>query len=309
MESIRSTADLRSWFTAKHLLSFGHDVFFYRYDWNTWKLPETDPMLDHLICTVGATGITTFSKRLNRDVRDTLRPSVKGYITEMSDHYFFPEIKSDMLFSMTPITTAAASCAKYIGWGADDTVLYPEQPGGRLNILVDHSYYGLENPDTAHNHPDMSKIIMEGLKLYYQKNKNVRVVQLRNEGLTEIDMEKPYTVQVFDRGNQVPYPEICKVYNSSHIFIVTHGESLGISVIESAMAGSHIMAYCGAIKPTLIDPLSHSFYDPSDPQSVSRAVEKFVISGVKPIDVRQKALKWTWGNSIQRLLGHLERGI
>jgi hypothetical protein len=297
IESIRNTADLRSWFISRYLSLAGHDVSFYKFN---WKPPVLDKRLDHLICTINNGGITRLYEREKIDICKGLRKMVKGYFVEMSDHSR-PSI-ADLFCTMVPEPTPVTEVSKvrYIGWAADDTLLIPKKPK-TLTVFVDHSLY----VDTA---PDYTKTVMEGIKRYATLTKEkINVIQLRNEGLKKVNLDEPFTPEIYDRKLQVPYPEVCDAYKKAHIFVVTHAESLGLSVIESAMAGANILLFPRSIKEPLVKPLYHSLYDPNSSESVRWAIDNFVKSGTTPGQIRSRALEWTWTRCIARLVSALER--
>lgn len=283
---IHNASDLRSWFFTKYLGERGYEVDFYLWDWN---VPTLRREVDHFICTINNGGIHRLIEKLGDDaVIPTLRPMVRRHIIDMSDSPRYP-LKTDRFFSMIPSKTHT-SC-DYIGWAADQYILNPKKTN-KIRILVDHSLYvdGF----------DASETVMQGLKAFADDS-NVEIYQIRNNGFCKIDLKVPYTKEIYDRKMQIPYPDICEEYNKADIFIVTHAESLGLSVIESAMAGAHIVAYKGAIKPPLIDPLSHSFYDTNDPSSVTNVVREYIKKKEDPRRVRKFAMPWTWNACIDKI--------
>lgn len=293
IDSISNTADLRSWFISRYLSQAGHEISYYKFG---WKPPVLDRQVDHLVCTINNGGITRLFEREKIDLCKGLRRLVRGYFVEMSDHSK-PNSISDLFCTMMPEKPSPK--VRYIGWAADDTILEPEKPK-TLTIFVDHSLY----VDTA---PDFTKTVIEGIRRYFASTRdNLEIIQLRNDGLIKVDPSKPFIPEIYDRKQQIPYPDVCQAYNKSHIFVVTHAESLGLSVIESAMAGAHILSYPRAIKQPLIEPLSHSFYNTQDPESVKEAIDKFIKSRVTPAQIKQKAMEWTWSKCINRLVAALE---
>lgn len=286
---IHNASDLRSWFFTKYLGERGYEIDFYPWD---WQVPQLKREVDHLICTINNGGVHRLIEKLGDSVYPTLRPMVRKYIIDMSDNHR-PHLKTDRFFAMIPGSTA--SPCSYIGWAADQHLLTPKKTD-KFRVLVDHSLYvdGF----------DASEMIMQGLKPFAD---SIDVYQIRNDGFCKVDLKIPYVKEMYDRKMQIPYPDICEEYNRADIFIVTHGESLGLSVIECAMAGAHILLYNGAIKPSLIDPLAHSFYSTTSAASVTDAIGNYLKRRDDPRRIRKLAMPWTWNACMERVQTVLER--
>ncbi len=57
------------------------------------------------------------------------------------------------------------------------------------------------------------------------------------------------------------YPKACEEYRKADIFIVTHPESMGLSVLESGAAGALVVAPLNYIKCSLLKPIYHISFE------------------------------------------------
>ena len=83
-------------------------------------------------------------------------------------------------------------------------------------------------------------------------------------------------------------------------FIVTHQESLGLSVLEAAMAGALILAPVGCIKPFLIEPLHHLIFDPS-----KRIPWSKVLNMLNPEKSRAAAMPYCYENVANKIYNYI----
>lgn len=287
LSSITNTHDLRSWFITKELYNRQVEVDFYKF---AWEIPILERKVDHFICTTNAGGLTRCVNEHGIDIMNGLRPFVKGKICEMSDRSPLQSV-GDLFFTMTP-ENFENKTARYIGWAADEELCSIRKESPPL-ILVDHSLYV--------QGPDFSDVVAKGLS---RVRLDFHAYQITNSGVRLMPLEG-YQPEMFNRKKQAPYDEICDWYSRASIFIVTHAESLGISVIEAAMAGARILLYPTAIHEPLISPLQHSFYDSGNPISVSNMVT-YILRNLNPTEAREKALSCSWKKCVERMLKHLE---
>ena len=85
------------------------------------------------------------------------------------------------------------------------------------------------------------------------------------------------------------YPDACKEYGKADIFIVTHSESMGLSVLESALSGALVITPKGYIKKELISPLHHIEVNGKIPWST-------VLSELNVKKSVNMAKKYSWRN-------------
>jgi hypothetical protein len=100
---------------------------------------------------------------------------------------------------------------------------------------------------------------------------------------------------------RVPGPELADWLRKTDIFVVTHGESMGLPVLESAMSGALVVAGRGYIKPELLRSLAHYEYDRVEDVAWDGVVERL------DVDMsRRRALHFTWAEVARRILEPLE---
>lgn len=128
-----------------------------------------------------------------------------------------------------------------VGWAADADLCSPNQPEDVLQILVDH-------PTFTHSSRDLTLSVLLNLRelvnkpeLWRDRFKAIRVRQLLDGAVVDVDVNGQLSVQPYSR-KAIPYLEACKEYSRSHIFMVTHAETVGQTVIETATAGALVVS-------------------------------------------------------------------
>ncbi|MEY8199354.1 MAG: hypothetical protein RPS47_08945 [Colwellia sp.] len=147
--------------------------------------------------------------------------------------------------------TRHEKCNYHIGWAADKDVFYPSQEGNVLKVFVDHATFSDTAPDYSLNimmslcrlREDVSSGKVNGFS-------SLEVTTLTDNGIESVDLNnisiKPYN------SKAVPLTEFSKVLRSSHVFIVTHNESVGLTVLEAAFCGAYLFVPEGTINPDRI---------------------------------------------------------
>lgn len=126
---------------------------------------------------------------------------------------------------------------KYVGWAADSELCYPNQDNSTLRILIDHIAYDDKQL------PDYSNFILSSVKemissgVWKTKFNNVIVRRLVSNSIEDVNFNDLKDNETYNRFS-ANFVDACKEYSKSHIFCVTHKESVGLTVLESAMAGS-----------------------------------------------------------------------
>jgi hypothetical protein len=132
----------------------------------------------------------------------------------------------------------------HVGWAADAELITPKQSTNVLQILVDHSTF-------CRGTCDRTLDLLIGIRDFVKSGKwettydAVVVKQLESGKIAEVDLDN-IMVSVYDRQG-IPYVDACKHYSQSHVFCVTHTESVGQTVIEAATAGALIVSPAGLI--------------------------------------------------------------
>ncbi len=136
----------------------------------------------------------------------------------------------------------------YIGWAADHEKFTPKK-GEKLRIFIDHPTFDFTRPDyTLNAMMNLSKIPVE-----------FEARTLTNDGLVDVDVND-ICVRPFNR-HSVPADQFANELNEAHIFICTHPETLGLTVIEAAMAGCFVLTPPNAIPKDRIKHVNHAVYN------------------------------------------------
>jgi len=148
-----------------------------------------------------------------------------------------------------------------IGFAADGELLKPDK-GPNTRILIDHSYYSGASKASVE---DRSTEILSqiGMAMLHTET-STEFRRFVSGGVESID---PVMETEADQYNRIglPWNEAAEEYRKADVFIVTHRESLGISVIESAMAGALILSPAGFINPEVIGGLHHIQFEGAIP--------------------------------------------
>ena len=257
-DDIRGCSTLYSYYIRKGFEKLGIETVFCRA--GTSNAPHSYyeqleiPEADHAICV----------EQKGFIVRDPLffeivRKKIPGKIATMCDSSRMkgPE---DILFyttlddeNETPIDDPSLV---YLNWAVDMDICTPVKHDN-IRILIDHSYYNRP----CESVPDRSKDILLQLREYMSKTKrkDVTIRRFISGGIETVDLNEPW-FEIYNRKG-LSYTDACKEYGLSDIFIVTHKESMGLSVLESQAAGSLILAPRYFIKSDLIGDLHHILFD------------------------------------------------
>lgn len=260
---------------------------------------------------------------------EILRDRTRGAIAVVSDNCNHVG-EEDLLFYSVPdsLETSPAANAqrdkiskcKYTGWAADPKLCYPEQAAHptTVRILLDHSYYGT-SAIKLHSAIDLSIAIIQETCRMIKSNQH-RVVNGKevsflarrfiSGGVETLDINNPW-FDVYNRQG-LSYPEACREYRQADVFVVTHKESMGLSVLEAAMSGALILVPNHFIKKSLISDLNHIAFDANtaadecDPSAIINIPWKEVMRSLDPEKSRRLAMKYTWQKTVGRMLKHLE---
>jgi hypothetical protein len=143
---------------------------------------------------------------------------------------------------------------EYMGWASDPDINYPQQDPQVLRILVDHTNYGNNEIDLTH---DVLKEIKRFVKSTWWRDRFDSVVVRRFDSgqVVDVDLDN-LQIERYDR-TAIPFSEITKEHCAAHIFCVTHPESVGLVVLETAMAGALPVVPKGFIPKDRLDTVRH----------------------------------------------------
>ena len=184
---------------------------------------------------------------------------------------------------------------RYIGWAADPRICWPGQPDDELRILVDHPLYGDRTDATRAVLTDLHAFVHHGR---WRKDWSaVRVRQILDGDIADIDLFDP-KVAPYKRMH-IPYADICREYSETHIFMPTHQEGVGLSALETAMAGALVVAREGFIAPDRLKTIRHLVYKDVAPWGV-------VVDSIDVRASRTKAVENSWAAVAKRMIEHLK---
>lgn len=170
----------------------------------------------------------------------------------------------------------------YIGWAADHEKFKPNK-GEKLRIFIDHSSFDYSRIDYT----------LTAMMNLHRIPVPFEARTLSNEGLIDIDINN-IIVKPFNRKS-VSADAFANELNEAHIFICTHPETLGQTVIEAAMAGCFILTPPNAIPENRIKLVNHMVYN-------GKIDWEMAIKSVNPTENRKLALKHVWDYVGKRMI-------
>ena len=167
-----------------------------------------------------------------------------------------------------------------LGFSANEELLYPKKNKKFIRILIDHTAY-----NNKHFHyKDKTKFIITSL-FDYTFDKKIIIRRFINGGIETVE-NKNINLEIYNRHG-INILDAYNEYNRANIFFVTHPESMGMSVIESSMAGCLIVAPKNYIKPEFLRDLNYVEYD-------DKLDFKLILDKINPKLSRKLALNKTW---------------
>ena len=241
-----------------------------------------------------ALGFSRHFSRIPAVCADIMRKAVSGCVAQVHD--------CPLASHSTDVTFSIAHPGKFqeghhhIGWAADDVLLTPKQSREELRILIDHPLYH-EGMDTTASITDQALAYVESGAWRGVGFKMATVRRLCDGGVMTV--ERGGKPPAFNREH-IPFKELLPEYNVSHLFLPTHRESLGLTVLETAMAGALPVCAEGYIRPDLLSSIRALTYKgPTVPWD--EAVRAFDAKAS-----RAAAIKNNWTAVAGRILKYFE---
>ena len=236
------------------------------------------------------------TKEMNNNVNFCINSICRGSKSIIRDCYCSKD-NIDILFYNIPYNLPLDTNSVNVLFGCDETKLIPKKNNDILEVLIDHSYYsqGNENSDIEYS----SKILNKTAEFFKSYKKQFILRRFISNGIEEIDINKPIKSDLYNRIG-LPYDEACEIYNKSHVFVVTHKESLGYSVIECAMAGALIVSFGNFINKNYLNNFHNIIFDNIEDFNWDTIIEN--------IDVqksRKMAEKFTWDIFFDKIILNL----
>jgi len=252
-----------------------------------------------------ALGLRYFST-VPREAGETLRKKLngKGLLCQIHDGSRLDNDPVDLTFTLKddsdryPFGTDAnryvrhRSYNEYIGWAADPEINKPEQDLKNLRILVDHTNYGPNPIDhTEKILKDIKSFIDSGAWRFQWKSVTVR--RFDSGGAIDVDFNNIHDIKKYDR-RAIPFTEICKEHGQAHVFCVTHPESVGLVVLETAMAGALSVVPVGFVPRDRLDTVRAIEYQDQIPWAD-------VLEKINPAESRRLAMENSWSAVCKRI--------
>ena len=135
------------------------------------------------------------------------------------------------------------------GWAADPELFYPEKRDGReLRIFVDHAAFDVSGFDYS----------LSAMMNLRHLNRPFIARTLTDEGIVTIDPEN-VSVAAY-RRKPVSARVLASELRKTDVFVVTHPESLGQTVLEAAMCGALIIAPENTLPADRLALVNHVIY-------------------------------------------------
>lgn len=216
---------------------------------DAYAVPSDILKLDHhdfCICTVNR-GFYS----MNQELLNAVKQKASWLITLCGSNKFVgPE--DALMFTMGKRKT---KCIRSY-WGADFDLLKPEKPSV-FTVLVDHKYYG--KASSAITQKDKTDEIIKSLLTYKERGGDV-VIRHIGTGKVDTIESQEQLVEGFVKGACMDFRAIYKYYNEAHVYVVTHPECFGLSVIECAATGGLIVTPPDYIKHDILKKIHHAHY-------------------------------------------------
>lgn len=258
------------------------------------------------IIALGLRYFSTIPKDIGEKLRERLYPT--GFLCQIHDGSRLDNDPVDITFTLKDESNKYYygseanryvrhhSYNAYIGWAADSDYNRPDQDDAILRILVDHTNYG-PNP------VDLTRDILRDIKgfidggTWNKKWKGVSVRRFDSGRVVDVDFDRIDEIERYDR-TAIPFTDICQEHSQAHVFCVTHPESVGQVVLETAMAGALIVTPKDFVPIDRLATVRHLEYRGSIDW-------KLVLSNINPQASRKMAEVNSWEQVAKRIRDEL----
>lgn len=249
------------------------------------------------VLALGLRYFSTVDPRIGRSLQARMWPH--GFVCQVHDGSRLDNDPVDITFTMKDDSgryhfgaeanrhVRHHSYNHYVGWAADPDLNRPQQNPSHLRILVDHTNYG-PNPT------DRTLEVLEDLRAFVRSRvwkprwKSVQVRRFDSGRIVDVDLDGDITeIQRYDRSATIPFVDITQEHGRAHIFCVTHPESVGLVVLETALAGALPLVPRGFVPEDRLATVRHVVYD-------QHPNWKRVMDAINPEESRRVALANTW---------------
>jgi hypothetical protein len=302
LDQIRCFTDVLNYYLPKSLATVADTV--------TMQIPDVDnAQLQDIFSTLEVDqydaiitlGLRFYSK-ISPETTALLRGRFAGLLCQVHDGSRLDHDPVDITFTFKDDTDRLSENPgwlarhvkqnEYMGWATDPDVNTPQQDPRDLRILVDHTNYGDNAVDiTAKVLTEIQRFVESDVWQY--KFDSVSVRRFDSGRVVDVDFNN-LDIKKYDR-TAIPFSKITKEHCAAHIFCVTHPESVGLVVLETAMAGALPVIPKGFIPRDRLETIRHVEWD-------QRVNWKRILAKLNIDKSRSVALGNTWESVADRIV-------
>ena len=217
------------------------------------------PEVEHTI------GLQNAVFRARPELFEEVRKVTSGKVCVIGDHDHFIGPEDIIFHARETQQDPPAPQSRWIGWGSDPSIFYPEKTEKILSIFVDGVYYTDTRKDDL-----TEEILLHLLQELPDRIGNSGfdsfcIRTIGKEGLTEISSSVEAHAATRGGNPRIPYPDLAREMRRAHIFISGHSESMGLSALEACMSGAYLIVpevyRKPFIKPDLTRDLHHMYVE------------------------------------------------
>lgn len=308
LDGVRNFSGVWAYYLTRELRRMGVELSFvdqvHKNGWSDIKMLRWHRDLDlsnvdHVLA-LGTRYFDRVPKDCGHSLQRALRRKGRGWVGQIHDgptrrspcDVTF-HIKANMKFP----SSSASNDNWHIGWGADPQTFAMAQAPGVIRILVDHAQLEGGEPE------DYTQTIIEQCQAFAREQRYEFPVIIRHivdGGVITIDPGKPYKSELY-RRETIPFEQILKEYCYANVFMVTHPESVGYTVLETAMCGALPVVPQGAVSTKLLATVRHIRYPNL------RVPWNDVVNMLNPELSRAKAIDNDWASVAGKIMEYYER--
>jgi hypothetical protein len=309
LDQIKCFTDVLNYYLPKSLATVADTV--------TMQIPDVDnAQLQNIFSTLEVDqydaiitlGLRFYSK-ISPETTAVLRNRFTGLLCQVHDGSRLDHDPVDLTFTFKDDTIRLSENPgwlarhvkqnEYMGWATDPNINTPQQDPRNLRILVDHTNYGDNAVDsTVKVLTEIQRFVESDVWQY--KFDSVSVRRFDSGRVVDVDFNK-LDIKKYDR-TAIPFSKITKEHCAAHIFCVTHPESVGLVVLETAMAGALPVIPKGFIPRDRLETIRHVEWD-------QRINWKRVLAKLNIDKSRSVALDNTWSAVADRIVQALHRRL
>lgn len=278
---------------------------------------EDSAALRHIFSTVEVNGYDAiitlglrFYSKISADTAAVLRQRYSGLICQVHDGSRLDRDPVDITFTFKDDTKRMSANPtwhrrhvgnnEYIGWAADPDLNSPRQSTTDLRILVDHTNYG-------DNEVDLTKEVLQEVRHFVESNlwktryQSVSVRRFDSGKVVDVELSD-LSYEKYDRSKTMPLSVISKEHSAAHIFCVTHPESVGLVVLETATAGALVVTPKDFIPVDRLETVRHVEWTES-------MNWEYIMDSIDTVASRKKALENNWESVAKNIIKGLQKRI